>query len=62
MRNAEFVEEIVDREIPPDLWSAAGGAETQLGTGGMITKLQAADLARRSGRHASSPRGRNPTY
>ena len=27
----------------------AGGSRTQLGTGGMNTKLQAADLARRSG-------------
>jgi glutamate 5-kinase len=39
----------VTREISPELWDAAGGAETGLGTGGMITKLQAADLARRSG-------------
>jgi glutamate 5-kinase len=47
--NARLVEEVVTREIPPELWDAAGGAETGLGTGGMITKLQAADLARRSG-------------
>jgi glutamate 5-kinase len=36
-------------EIPPALWEAAGGSATGLGTGGMVTKLQAADLARRSG-------------
>jgi glutamate 5-kinase len=47
--NAQLVETIEDREIPVELWNAAGGADTRLGTGGMITKLQAADLARRSG-------------
>jgi glutamate 5-kinase len=47
--NARLVEEVVAREIPSDLWNAAGGSDTGLGTGGMITKLQAADLARRSG-------------
>jgi glutamate 5-kinase len=31
------------------LWEAAGGAGTALGTGGMVTKLQAAQLAVRSG-------------
>jgi glutamate 5-kinase len=47
--NAQLVEEVQARDIPPEFWSAAGGAESPLGTGGMITKLQAADLARRSG-------------
>jgi glutamate 5-kinase len=46
---AELVREIVSREIPKDLWEAAGKSKTDLGTGGMVTKLQAADLARRSG-------------
>jgi len=46
--NARLVEKVVARQIPDELWSAAGGADT-LGTGGMVTKLQAADLARRSG-------------
>src|SRR5512136_3065089 len=46
---ARLVEEVAGREIPQELWNAAGGADTRLGTGGMITKLQAADLARRSG-------------
>jgi glutamate 5-kinase len=36
-------------EIPEGLWQAAGGSANGLGTGGMLTKLQAADLARRSG-------------
>jgi glutamate 5-kinase len=41
--------EIVDTpEIDDALWEAAGGSG-ELGVGGMHTKLQAADLARRSG-------------
>ncbi len=47
--NARLVMEVTAREIPHELWRAAGDSETGLGTGGMITKLQAADLARRSG-------------
>lgn len=36
-------------EIPEEMWAAAGGSVSGVGTGGMITKLQAADLARRAG-------------
>lgn len=46
--SAELVAEVRE-EIPPALWEAAGGSATGLGTGGMVTKLQAADLARRAG-------------
>lgn len=46
---AELVREVTTREIPEELWKAAGDSDTGLGTGGMVTKLQAADLARRSG-------------
>jgi len=46
---AQLVREVVEREIPQDLWQAAGNTNTGLGTGGMVTKLQAADFARRSG-------------
>ncbi|MEN4042196.1 MAG: glutamate 5-kinase [Anaerolineaceae bacterium] len=46
---ASLVEEINTPEIPPELWKAAGGSVSGLGTGGMSTKLQAADLARRCG-------------
>ncbi len=35
--------------IDEALWQSAGGAGTTLGTGGMVTKLQAAQLAIRSG-------------
>lgn len=46
---AQLVREVVTREIPQDLWQGAGSSESGLGTGGMVTKLQAADFARRSG-------------
>lgn len=45
---AQLVAEVRE-PIAPALWEAAGGSPTGLGTGGMVTKLQAADLARRSG-------------
>ncbi len=47
--SAQLVTDVIDPEIPAALWQAAGGSASGLGTGGMITKLQAADLARRSG-------------
>jgi len=46
---AQLVTDVIEPEIPVALWQAAGGSANELGTGGMITKLQAADLARRSG-------------
>ena len=46
---ATLVEIVNQDEIPSEMWQAAGGSKTGLGTGGMTTKLQAADLARRSG-------------
>ena len=47
--DAKLVDEVASVEIPEKLWKAAGGKGTTLGTGGMVTKLQAADLARRCG-------------
>ncbi len=47
--DARLVEEVNTPEIPGSLVEAAGGSVSGLGTGGMATKLQAADLARRSG-------------
>ncbi len=47
--SAELVAEVSGPEIPAALWEAAGGSASGLGTGGMVTKLLAADLARRSG-------------
>jgi glutamate 5-kinase len=46
---AQLVLSVSEPSIPPALWLAAGGTAGGLGTGGMVTKLQAADLARRSG-------------
>lgn len=58
--DAKLVEEIITPEIPQEIWGAAGGSGTKLGTGGMITKLQAADLARRSGTTVVIAKGTEP--
>jgi glutamate 5-kinase len=55
--DASMVREIEGTEIPEALWATAGGTPTGLGTGGMLTKLQAADLARRSGAAVVIARG-----
>ncbi len=47
--SARLIADVTAAEIPAEVWQAAGGTTTGLGTGGMTTKLQAADLARRSG-------------
>lgn len=46
---ARLIQEVNAVDIPPELWEMAGGSRGSLGTGGMVTKLQASDLARRSG-------------
>ena len=46
-KNAVLLKEV--EEITPELEECAGGAGTSLGTGGMITKLNAAKLAAKSG-------------
>ena len=58
--DARLVEEVSEPEIPQSLWDAAGGNRTGLGTGGMVTKLQAADLARRSGTAVVIAQGNEP--
>jgi glutamate 5-kinase len=45
--------------ISEELWEAAGGSSA-LGVGGMFTKLQAADLARRSGTYVVIAQGSAP--
>jgi glutamate 5-kinase len=57
---AQLVREVSGPEIPEALWQAAGGSANGLGTGGMLTKLQAADLARRSGAAVVIARGSEP--
>lgn len=58
--DAKLVQEISTPEIPQEVWEAAGGSGTKLGTGGMVTKLQAADLARRSGTTVVIAQGTEP--
>lgn len=58
--DAKLVEIIDTPEIPQEVWEAAGGSGTKLGTGGMVTKLQAADLARRSGTTVVIAQGTEP--
>ena len=54
---ARLITEITDPEIPEEVWQSAGGSSNGLGIGGMVTKLQAADLARRSGAKVVIARG-----
>jgi glutamate 5-kinase len=58
--DAELIREVTTPEIPEALWRVAGGTRNGLGTGGMFTKLQAADLARRSGAAVAIARGSDP--
>jgi len=58
--NPELVREISEVDIPEYVWKAAGGNGTRLGTGGMFTKLQAADLARRGGTTCLIANGSEP--
>ena len=46
---AQLIREIRSAEISQAVWDAVGGSISGLGTGGMITKVQAAETARRSG-------------
>lgn len=47
--SVKLISEVKSQEIPDELWQAAGDTTTRLGTGGMVTKLHAADLARQGG-------------
>ena len=58
--NAKLLTEINASEIPKELWKSASASKDELGTGGMITKLQAADLARRSGTNVVIASGTEP--
>jgi glutamate 5-kinase len=57
---ARLIHEVASTEMPKELWLAAGGTGSGLGTGGMVTKLQAADLARRSGTTVVIASGSDP--
>ncbi len=56
---AQLVPLVSEPEIPPQIWEAAGGSGG-LGVGGMVTKVQAADLARRSGTTCVIASGKEP--
>lgn len=58
--SARLVQEVNGSEIPEALWQAAGGTSGGLGTGGMLTKLQAASLARRGGADVVIASGKEP--
>jgi glutamate 5-kinase len=57
--NAELVRTVNGPEIEENLWNAAGGGG-KFGVGGMLTKLEAADLARRSGVEVVIANGSTP--
>ena len=57
--DACLISEVAGREIEPEIWQAAGGSAGP-GTGGMITKLQAVDLARRGGALCVIAQGAEP--
>ncbi len=56
--NAELIPEV--RAIDETLRALAGGSGSGLGVGGMATKLQAADVARRAGAEVVIAAGRTP--
>jgi glutamate 5-kinase len=56
--NAELVREV--RELTPELRQAAGGGGTALSTGGMATKLKAAEICMRSGTDMLIINGESP--
>jgi len=57
---ARLIEDIGPEPISEETWLAAGGTSTGLGTGGMITKLHAADLARHAGTTVIIAKGDEP--
>lgn len=59
-QEAVLISEVVGEQIPDSLWSAAGKAKNKIGTGGMFTKIQAADLARKSGTKVVITKGSLP--
>ncbi len=57
---AKLIHTIDSPEIPPFVWEAAGGSSSGLGTGGMLTKVRAADIARRMGTEVMITNGSIP--
>lgn len=59
--DARLIARIDEPEIPDAVWAAAGGGAGTLGTGGMLTKLKAAEIARRNGADVVIADGREPS-
>jgi glutamate 5-kinase len=57
---ARLIQTVGAGPFSAELWQAAGGSVSGLGTGGMMTKLQAADLARHGGITVIIARGAEP--
>ena len=57
---ARLIQQVEPQPFSSELWQAAGGSATGLGTGGMVTKLQAADLARHGGTTVVIASGSDP--
>ncbi len=58
--DAKLIERVDEHEIPEAIWQAAGGSAGALGTGGMLTKLKAAEITRRNGADVVIADGREP--
>jgi glutamate 5-kinase len=58
--SARLIREVGPEPFSEALWQAAGGSSTGLGTGGMATKLQAAEMARHAGTTVVIARGSEP--
>ena len=56
--NSKLIPQV--KAITDDIWALAEGAGTNLGTGGMATKIQAAQLATRSGTRTVIANGSRP--
>lgn len=58
--SARLIDKVGPEPFAEELWQAAGGSASGPGTGGMMIKLQAADLARHAGTMAVIARGSAP--
>jgi glutamate 5-kinase len=58
--SAVLIEQIDSAEISNSIWKAVKGSHSGLGVGGMLTKLQAAETARRSGTQVVIAKGDLP--
>ncbi len=54
---AQLIREIRSTEISQAVWQAVGGSTSGLGTGGMLTKVEAAEIARHSGTTVAIAKG-----